>query len=160
MLKIEIVDFVEAHRSACAELLAGLPEWFGIEQANRDYIESLGRLTTAVAISQDPTLQQIVGFVALQRHSERSVEIHVLASAAGRHNQGIGSMLLKWTKFKCVSWQCPWLHVKTRGPATPDSAYEKTRGFYCAQGFEPLFESLTLWGPSDAALILVQKLAV
>ena len=27
-----------------------------------------------------------------------------------------------------------------------------------AQGFEPLFESLTLWGPEDAALVLVKAL--
>jgi hypothetical protein len=49
-----------------------------------------------------------------------------------------------------------WLHVKTRGPATPDPHYERTRRFYLALGFEPLFESLTLWGPEDAALILVK----
>ncbi len=156
MLNVEVIDFAESHRSECAELLAGLPEWFGIEQANRDYVHSLGRLPTAVAIFGG----QVVGFVALERHSKRSVEIHVLASAANRHNQGIGSALLNWTRLKCGSWQSPWLHVKTRGPATPDPAYEKTRGFYCAQGFVPLFESLTLWGPSDAALIMVQKLNV
>ena len=50
-----------------------------------------------------------------------------------------------------------WLHVKTRGPSTPDPGCEKTRRFYLAAGFDPLFESLTLWDPEDAARILVES---
>lgn len=48
--------------------------------------------------------------------------------------------------------------VKTRRPSTPDEVYERTRHFYLARGFEPLFETLELWGPEDAALILVKRL--
>lgn len=33
---------------------------------------------------------------------------------------------------------------------------EKTRLFYLACGFEPLFESLEPWGPENAALVLVK----
>jgi hypothetical protein len=47
--------------------------------------------------------------------------------------------------------------VKTRGLATPDPFYERTRQLYQAVGFDPLFESQTLWGAEDAALILVCK---
>lgn len=43
----------------------------------------------------------------------------------------------------------------------PDSEYEyeRTRAFYLAEGFEPLFESRTLWGEENVALILVSSLA-
>jgi hypothetical protein len=40
-----------------------------------------------------------------------------------------------------------------------DPEYEQTRRFYLALGFAPLFESLELWGPENAALILVKHLA-
>jgi hypothetical protein len=49
--------------------------------------------------------------------------------------------------------------VKTRGPSTYDAAYEETRRFYRAMGFEVLYESMTEWSPQDAALILVKHLA-
>jgi hypothetical protein len=50
-----------------------------------------------------------------------------------------------------------WLHVKTRGPSTPDPAYERTRRFYRAVGFDDLYESRTEWGAENAALVLVLR---
>lgn len=64
---------------------------------------------------------------------------------------------MEWALERCRLDGLEWLHVKTRGPATPDPFYERTRRFYRALGFDPLFESTTLWGPEDAALILVRR---
>jgi len=140
---------------ACARLLAELPDWFGLEAANRAYVESLGRLPGAVAESDG----RIVGFVALELHNPVSAEIHVMGVARALHRQGIGRALLRWARDAARERGARWLHVKTRGPSTPDPDYERTRAFYLAQGFEPLFESSTLWGPENAALILVSSLA-
>ncbi len=74
-----------------------------------------------------------------------------------RHRRGIGRELVRCARNFAVGLGAHWLHVKTRGPATPDPDYEKTREFYLAQGFEPLFESLALWGPENAALVLVMR---
>jgi GNAT superfamily N-acetyltransferase len=138
---------------ACERILRALPDWFGIEESNRAYVESLRRLPGAVAESGG----EIVGFVALEEHDPRSLEIHVMAVAPSRHRRGIGRALVRWSRALAVERGAHWLHVKTRGPATPDPDYEKTRRFYLAQGFEPLFESLTLWGPENAALVLVMR---
>ena len=35
--------------SVCAEVLADIPEWFGIEDANRNYAETAERLPTFIA---------------------------------------------------------------------------------------------------------------
>ena len=67
---------------ACEQILAALPDWFGIPDVNRDYIEGLTRLPAAVVVLQGAVV-----------------------------------------------------------------------------GFDPLFESTTLWGPEDAALILVRRIA-
>jgi hypothetical protein len=48
--------------------------------------------------------------------------------------------------------------VKTRGPSQPDEGYERTRHFYLAHDFIPLFETDALWGAQDPALILVKPL--
>lgn len=139
---------------ACARVLAGLPDWFGIEASNREYIEGLTRRPSVVAEAEGA----IVGFLSIERHNPRSAEIHVMAVEQDRHRRGVGSALLDWTERWCLAEGVPWLHVKTRGPATPDPGYERTRHFYLASGFEPLFETLELWGPEDAALVLVKKL--
>lgn len=153
-MTIEIRPFEEADRNDCRELLASLPDWFGIDESNRAYIAGLGRLPTAVAFDGEA----LVGFAALEEHNPRSIELHVIAVAPDRHRQGVGSALLDWAERVCRERGVPWFHVKTRGPITPDPGYEKTRLFYEAMGFAPLFETLALWGPEDSALVMVKKL--
>jgi GNAT superfamily N-acetyltransferase len=137
---------------ACERLLARLPDWFGLEAQNRAYVESLSLFPAVVALQDG----EIAGFLALEQHTPESVEIHVMAVEPRLHRKGIGGALAAWAERWCREHDVRWLHVKTRGPATPDPHYERTRRFYLALGFEPLFESLTLWGPEDAALILVK----
>jgi GNAT superfamily N-acetyltransferase len=99
---------------------------------------------------------QIAGFLGLEQHNERSAEIHVMAVRPELHRRGVGTELVAFAERWCRERGVRWLHVKTRGPSTPDPDYERTRRFYLSSGFEPLFESLTLWGPENAALILVK----
>lgn len=141
---------------ACERLLGRLPDWFGLEAQNRAYVESLRNLPAAVAEVEG----ELAGFLALEQHFPESVEIHVMAVAPELHRRGVGRALAAWAECRCQRHGVRWLHVKTRGPTTPDPGYERTRRFYRALGFEPLFESLTLWGPQDAALILVKALEI
>ena len=147
--ELKAVDIPE-----CAKILYALPDWFGLEESNRAYIGSLGTSPGAVALDRD----EIVGFIALIKHNDESYEINVMAVPKNLHRQGIGSALVRWAEQWCMARSIPWLHVKTRGPSTPDPGYDRTRQFYLAQGYAPLFESRTLWGPQDAALVSVKDL--
>lgn len=138
----------------CERVLRALPDWFGLEESNRAYVESLRRLPAAVAESDG----EIVGFVALEESNPLSLEIHVMGVEPGRHRRGIGRALVLWSREFAAERGAHWLHVKTRGALTPDPDYEKTRAFYLAQGFEPLFESLAMWGPENSSLVLVMRL--
>jgi GNAT superfamily N-acetyltransferase len=139
----------------CEKLLAGLPDWFGHEESNREYINGLLSRPSAVVEASG----RIAGFVSIERHNEQSAEIHVAAVDREHHREGFGGALVAWTESWCVAEGIRWLHVKTRGPSTPDPNYERTRHFWLASGFEPLFETLALWGPQNAALILVKTIA-
>lgn len=152
---MRVRELVREDVGACEAVLRSVPEWFGIEEANRAYTESLSRLPGAVVEDADG----IVGFIALTEHDPRSVEIHVLAVRGDRHRTGVGSALVEWAEARCRERGVRWFHVKTLGPSTPDEGYERTRRFYLARGFEPLFETRDLWGPTNAALILVKQLA-
>ena len=153
-MNISIREFTEKDRDVCKQVLDGLSDWFGIKSTNEAYISILGTIPTAVAVVDD----KIAGFAALEQHNGDSIELHVLAVEKTRHNCGIGTELINWSESWCRSNDVSWFHVKTRGPSTPDPGYKITRKFYETKGFAPLFESLTLWGPEDAALIMVKKL--
>lgn len=149
---MRVRDLLETDIPACEAVLGSVPEWFGIEEANRAYIESLSKLPGAVADDGD-----VVGFVALSEHSRRSVEIHVLAVRRDRHRAGVGSALVAWAEAWCRERGVRWLHVKTLGSSREDENYAGTRTFYLARGFEPLFEA-ELWGPENPALVFVKRL--
>lgn len=154
MTDIEVRALDEPDIARCREILYSLPDWFGIEASNQAYIESLSVLPGAVA-SVDG---RIIGFIALAAHTSRSFEVHVLAVDPNHHRQGAGKALIDWAEAQCIARNASWLHVKTRGPLTPDPQYEKTRQFYLGCGFETLFETLELWGPENSALIMIKHL--
>jgi GNAT superfamily N-acetyltransferase len=152
---LEIVPFEASMSDACESILKALPEWFGIPATNEEYIRSLPRLTTFVARLRGG----VVGFVALEQEFPESAENHVLAVHPEHHRQGIGRALLvhseRWLRNRGVEV----FHVKTLGPSDPYPPYAKTRAFYTAFGFRPLFETTALWGPENPALILAKPLS-
>lgn len=154
MALIQIRALTKGDIPECKRILYSLPNWFGIEESNRSYIESLRTLPGAVAAAEE----KVVGFIAVIEHTSNSYEIHVMAVDENYHRQGAGKSLIRWAESWCTEKGIGWLHVKTRGPSTPDPNYARTRKFYLAQGFDPLFESLTLWGPENAALVMVKHL--
>ena len=151
---LEIVPFEASMTDACARILKALPEWFGIPASNEEYIRSLPRLTTFVARLRGVE----VGFVALEQHFPESAENHVLAVHPDHHRRGIGRQLLLHSEHWLRSRGVEVFHVKTLGPSDPYPPYARTRAFYRALGFRPLFETTALWGPENPALILAKFL--
>jgi GNAT superfamily N-acetyltransferase len=138
----------------CAALLDRLPQWFGLADANAAYVAALDRLPGFV----DDDGAEVRGFLALERHNPRSAEILVMGVEPSCHRRGVGRALVAAAERWCVEHEVGWLHVKTRGPSTYDQYYERTRRFYFALGFEPLYESVTEWGSQNAALVCAKHL--
>ena len=141
---------------ACERILLALPEWFGLPESNATFIESLRRLPALVAVID----AEVAGFLAIETQNAVSAEIRIVAVKPALHRHGLGRALVSRARDWCAERGVRWLHVKTRGPSTPDPYYERTRSFFAAEGFDPLFESLKLWGPADAALVLVRCTAL
>ncbi len=152
---IEIAPFAASDRAACAAVLAKLPEWFGFARANEAYIAALGTLPTWVARRDGA----IAGFIALEQQTAVSAEIHVLAVAPEQHRGGIGSALIAEAEGWLRARGKQFVYLLTLGPSDPDANYARTRAFYAARGFAPLFESTAFWGEAQPALVLVKTLA-
>lgn len=142
-------------RPACAEIFERLPQWFGIPTSNEKYLAELSELPAFVAHDGG----ELVGFTSLRVHNPRSAEIEVLAVTPELHRRGIGSRLVDRLEDELrTRGGFELFHVKTLGPSMPDEGYERTRSFYLARGFVPLFETTELWGPENPALVLVKPL--
>ena len=103
--------------------------------------------------------ERVVGFASLRVHYERSAEIEVMAVRPELHRGGVGRALLAHSEAWLRERGFAVLHVKTLAPSHPDPFYARTRAFYRALGFEPVFETPLLWGPENPALVSVKLLA-
>jgi coenzyme F420-0:L-glutamate ligase/coenzyme F420-1:gamma-L-glutamate ligase len=145
---VEISD--PAERSRVAEVvLRDLPEWFGIEESAREYIDGAAALTTFVV---EPDL----GFLSLKQHAPAAAELYVIGVRRTHHRQGIGRALVQAAESWCRERGIRYLHVKTLGPSRPSRGYELTRAFYEALGFVALEELHGLWDEDNPTLVLVK----
>jgi len=138
----------------CQAVLAELPQWFGIPEANADYAATADREPTIVAsIASKP-----VGLLTLVRHSDESAEIYLIAVVPGLHRGGIGLAMLERAEAELRGDGVRFLQVKTLAATSDDPNYAKTRQFYVGTGFVELEVFPTLWDPSNPALQMIKHL--
>jgi GNAT superfamily N-acetyltransferase len=136
----------------CADILAALPEWFGIPESVTDYVAAADTLPTIVARfgGRDS------GILTLRIHSPYAAEIMVMGVRPEHHRAGIGRALLGAAESWLAARDIEFLQLKTLSPRDPDPGYAATRGFYFGCGFRPLEELPDLWGPDQPALQMIK----
>ncbi|HLQ55881.1 MAG TPA: GNAT family N-acetyltransferase [Streptosporangiaceae bacterium] len=156
-----IVTSGEPDPATVERLLRSLPEWFGIESAVAEYVETARHRPAYLAWPSVSTAGQAerrpVGVLLATRHFPCSAEIHLLAADRSLHRRGIGRALVEALVADLIRGGVELLQVKTLGPARPDAGYERTRRFYRRLGFQPLEEIHGLW-PENPCLIMVKVL--
>ncbi len=140
--------------SICEQVLRALPNWFGIEEAIREYINGAKENTFLSAYVGDTP----IGFLSVKEHNEFTSEIYVVGILKEFHRRGIGKRLIKATEEILVKENKIFLTVKTLSSSHPDEGYRKTREFYRSVGFYPLEEFTELWGNENPCLLMVKKL--
>lgn len=148
---VEISDPAERSRIAEA-VLRDLPDWFGIEESTRKYIEDAAALPT---LAVEPEL----GFLCIKQHTPRAAEVYVMGVRREQHRRGMGRALVAEAEGWCRARGIRYLQVKTLGPSRPDpGGYDTTRAFYEAVGFVALEELHGLWDENNPTLLLVKDL--
>jgi GNAT superfamily N-acetyltransferase len=151
---VSLVPFEPRFERECKELIEALPEWFGLPESNASYLRNLAELPSWLALNEG----EVVGAATLEEHFPGSFEIHFMAVRPDFHRRGIGRLLVERLEDEARIGNGRWLHVKTLAPSHPDPFYARTRAFYLALGFAPLFQSSEIWGPENPAVILVKTL--
>lgn len=138
---------------ATRRILAALPAWFGIPEANEHYVRAAAVKDSYLARVDGTT----VGVALVDRHFPETAEIHLIAVLPEHHGTGVGSALVTALEADLRADGARLLAVKTVGPSYDDAGYAVTRAFYLARGFLPVEELQSLdWdGPT---LVLVKPL--
>jgi len=138
------------------DILAALPEWFGIAEANARFAEEARHLPMFVARLGGAA----VGIATLRQHFPATAELHLIAVKPVHHRAGIGARLIRAIEDHLRGTATRTLTVKTLAPSAGDLAYARTHRFYAAQGFLPLEVFPTLWDAENPCLLMAKTLSL
>lgn len=153
-VRVVAVSEPDRRRQIAADVLADLPEWFGIPESTRAYVADSGTLPFYAACMDGMP----VGFLSLRQTSRSAAEIYVMGVKRAYHRHGAGRALVEAARAHCRANGWRLLQVKTLDERHPDPGYAQTRRFYEAQGFLPLECFPTLWDEANPCLVMVMPL--
>lgn len=151
-MSIDIVLRAAGSGQVCADILAELPEWFGIPESNAGYAHDAETGPAWIALDDDRPLAIMI----LKLHGDDAAEIHLMGVRPDRHHRGIGRALVERANAFAAGHGARYLTVKTLGPSREYEPYARTRAFYRAMGFAPLEEFDSIWGPENPCLFMVR----
>lgn len=134
------------------EVLYDLPEWFGLPESTRNYINESRELPCFVAYADEETL----GFITLKPTSDATAEIHAMGVKKEYHRYGIGKMLYEAFEDEAKK-KFTYAQVKTVDEGYYES-YDQTVAFYKSMGFVKLEVFPTMWDEWNPCLVMVKKL--
>lgn len=136
-----------------ARLLATVPEWFGLPEANADYIEA-ARTKETWTVRDEAGV--VVGLTLVDRHFPHVAELHLMVVDREHHGTGVGRAMVQAVEEDArARGGVRLLEIKTLGASHPDKGYARTRHFYEGVGFLAL-EETGLWGEGTPCLIMVK----
>ena len=138
------------------DILATLPDWFGIPEANARFEREVRDLPMFVA----RTGGEAIGLATIRQHFPATAELHLIAVKPGHHRHGIGTRLIRAIEARLKETATRTLTVKTLAPTAGDRNYARTHRFYAALGFLPLEVFPTLWSADNPCLLLAKTLSL
>lgn len=144
------IESAEEKKKISREVLADLPEWFGIPESTEEYIRESADMPFWASFSGN----EATGFIALKQTSPFAAELYVTGVKKRFHRQGIGRELFQAFYEYAKQNEYEFLQVKTVDEGRYDE-YDQTRMFYERLGFRKLEVFPALWDEWNPCLIMV-----
>lgn len=151
---IRVIKDSALKKSICTEVLRDLPEWFGIEEATKEYIESVALYKMFALYEED----ELVGFYSVREENKDTLDMYVLGIKKKFHRHGYGRLLQNHIFEYARELGYQYCMVLTLSKSHKDLGYKKTRAFYHSMGFVDIYESNRIWDESNPTQIMVKKL--
>lgn len=152
MIKLEFLD--KGDSTVCEKTLRSLPDWFGVESAIVDYVNTSKKFPMITAQIDN----EIAGFLSIKKHSAFSAEVYVMGVLPEFQNKGVGTALLDKAESLLSESNIEFVQVKTVSEDREDVFYERTRSFYKRYGFREIEVFPTLWDKSNPCLLLLKSI--
>lgn len=152
LFNIQEVDNSEEKANIVSEVLLDLPEWFGLPESTKAYIDDSRELPLWVAKKQE----EVVGFIVLKETSLETAELYCMGIKKSCHRGGIGSQLYRVLE-NYAKEKYKYLQVKTVEEGHY-ATYDQTVAFYKKMGFSKLEVFPTLWDEWNPCLILIKAI--
>lgn len=134
-------------------ILSQLPDWFGLPESTRRYIEESRALPFFACMQED----KAIGFAVLRETSPYAAEIFVMGVLPEYHRQGVGKRLFDALKAYAVAQGYSFLQVKTVQSGHYEE-YDRTNAFYRRMGFRELEVLPTLWDEWNPCQVYVMSI--
>ena len=145
MKNFSIQEIKDSHQKAAIvrEVLHDLPEWFGLPESTKEYIENSKRLRLCAAFSNE----QVIGCI---------VSKYVMGVKKAFHKMGIGRQLFEVFENE-LKRTYKYIQVKTVDEGHYPE-YDQTILFYEKMGFSKLEVFPQMWDPWNPCLIMIKKI--
>ena len=141
-------------QAICEDVLRDLPEWFGIEESTKHYIDEVAKYPfIAVYIGN-----RAIGFYSLREENKDTLDMYVLGLKKKYHNKGIGMKLQDYVNNYAREMGYQYVMVLTLSASHKDKGYSLTRDFYHKCGFIDIYESNKIWDENNPTQIMVKRL--
>lgn len=151
--EVIMIEDKDLKKKIAENILNDLPEWFGMPDSTREYVEESRDMPFFAYCKDD----KYVGFVALKETSHYAAEIYVIGILKEYHRQKIGEKLFKSFADYSKKNNYEFIQVKTVD-AGHYEAYDRTRLFYEHLGFKKLEVFPTLWDEWNPCLLMVMSI--
>lgn len=135
------------------EILNDLPEWFGMPESTKEYIEDSQDKPFLACFVND----EAVGFIVLNTTSKDCADIFVMGIKKKFHRMGIGTALNEAYEAMARKLGCTYSQVKTVQMGHYKE-YDITNRFYMAMGYKELECFPSLWDEWNPCQIYVKYL--
>lgn len=148
---IAFITDPQEKKHIAAEVLASLPDWFGIPESTAEYIRESRSMPFWAAVEAG----EAAGFIALKATGPRTAEIYVMGVKPEYHRRGMGRAL--WEAFRefARTQGFRYAQVKTVRRGCYE-IYDRTNDFYESIGFEELECFPALWDECNPCQVYVQ----
>ncbi|MFW5794720.1 MAG: GNAT family N-acetyltransferase [Bacillota bacterium] len=153
-MKIKEIEDSKLKQEIAEKVLRDLPDWFGIEEATKEYIDKVRKYPFIACYINDLA----VGFYSLREENKNVLDMYVLGVLKKHHQKGVGKALQIYAENYARDKGYKYLMVLTLAKKANNSSYLATRKFYLKMGYIDFYQNDDIFSPEDPCQIMLKTL--
>ncbi|QMS85328.1 GNAT family N-acetyltransferase [Candidatus Xianfuyuplasma coldseepsis] len=153
-MDIRLVERDRYKQEIAALVLRDLPEWFGIEESTKEYIETVIKYPFVAAFDHNLP----IGFYSIRKENDKVLDMYVLGVLKQYHGTGVGTRLQEFVNQYANDHGYEYLMVLTLAEKKQNKEYLMTRKFYLNQGFIDFYQNDDIFDSQNPCQIMMKAL--